>query len=737
MGAYMSQVRYHPLGPLLAGEGSRAFLGLALAEGTPPRPVVLVWAPPDVTRDSELSSQLERETQRAAVLEHPNILRVHGLVPLEAGLARITEFADGESLRRLMEVRPRIPPAFAALIVSDVAMGVHYAHLAGNDDGTPLVHGDLRPETVMVSFNGVCKVTGYGALNVAPRERNGRRVRNRRNYSAPEQLMGGREAVTARTDVFLLGLLLHECLSGRMPFQDAQDSDQAVINRQLPPLPSDVPRALAEVVRTATAKRANERYATALEFREAVVAAVEGGLPSSETFSEFLTQLFPPERDARATRRQMLEIGLADVARRTSQTGMPAVAPTRPSGNTATVAPTRPITGSIPPVVLDEATQNADAEFHDVPFEQDDEVALDSVMELTGRHTRPGVARPLPPREEPRAPALQEEPRTPPLAEPPRPLPPEEPEQPRPPSARRAAPTRPPEAEEADDAPAPRKRRSRLPLLAGALATAAAAAGGFFVWNQQQARERAADTQVAPIAQARPQPPPAMPPAPAPEKAAEPAPAAAAQPSPEAGATAVATAQPTLEGDAGTPPAQGAAPAVALAAGTSPSGPGGTVVPAAGTLPATPPASASTEAPAAPTTQTPVVTTRLQLLVMPPVEVSLDGKRLGKTPLMVPLAPGPYTLELNNKAKGVRTTRAVTVQPKGTTKQRILLGRGLVLVRAPAGSRIFLNGRKAGPKLSLYEGEHQLVVTTGKARWEKSFRLEPRQRVTFDVAHQK
>jgi len=727
----MSQVRYHPLGPLLAGEGSRAFLGLALAEGAPPRPVVLVWAPPDVTRDSELSAQLGRETQRAAVLEHPNILRVHGLVPLEAGLARITEFADGESLRRVLEVRPRIPSAFAALIVSDVAMGVHYAHLAGNDDGTPLVHGDLRPETVMVSFNGVCKVTGYGALNVAPRERNGRRVRNRRNYSAPEQLMGGREAVTARTDVFLLGLMLHECLSGRMPFQDASDSDQAVLTRQLPPLPSDVPRGLAEVVRISTSKRGNERYATALEFREAVVAAVEG-LPSAETFSEFLVQLFPPDRDARATRRQMLEIGLADVAaRRASLTGMPSVAPTRPSGNTATVPPSRPIMGSIPPVVLDEATQNADAEFHDVPFEQNDEVALDSVMELTGRHTVPGVARPLPPREEPRAPSLQEEPRTPPLAEASRPLPPEAhepsaaPEAPRPPPARRAAPARPAKAEEVDDAPAPKKRRSRLPLIAGALATAVAAAGGFFVWNQQQQQQAREN-----IAQAAPKPPPAMPPAPAPAPApAETAGLAPAAPGDSDGGTAVATAQPTLEGDA--------APAVALAAGTAPSEPGGTVVPASGTLPAAPPASGSTEAPAAPTTQTPVVTTRLQLFVMPPVEVSLDGKRLGKTPLMVPLAPGPYTLELTNKTKGVRTARAVTVRPQGTTKQRFLLGKGTVLVRAPAGSRIFLNGRKAGPKLSLYEGEHQLVVTTGKARWEKSFRLEPRQRVTFDVAHEK
>ncbi|MCY1079379.1 protein kinase domain-containing protein [Archangium lansingense] len=722
----MSPVRYHPLGPLLSGEGSRAFLGLALEDGATPRPVVLVWAPPDITRDKELCSQLERETQRAAVLEHPNILRVHGLVPLEAGLARITEFADGESLRRLMEVRPRIPPAFAALIVSDVATGVHYAHLAGNDDGTPLVHGDLRPETVMVSFNGVCKVTGYGALNVAPRERNGRRVRNRRNYSAPEQLMGGREAVTARTDVFLLGLLLHECLSGRMPFQDAQDSDQAVINRQLPPLPSDVPRPFAEVVRIATSKRANDRYATPLEFREAVVAAVEG-LPSAETFSEFLTQLFPPDRDARATRRQMLEIGLADMARRASSPGMPAVAPTRPSGNTAVVAPSRPISGSIPLADLDEATQNADVEYHDVPFEEDDEVALDSVMELTGRHSRPGVARPLPPREESRAPALAEEPRTPPLAEPPRPLPPDELEAPPPAAARQAPPNKPAEAEEVDGAPAPRKkRRSRLPLLAGVLATAAAA-GGFFFWNEhQKAQEIPAAPQVAPIAQAAPKAPPATLPAPAPAEAAAPDPAV---PVDADGGTTVAAAPPAI---AGTTP--NTAPAVTVAGGAAPAEPGGTVVPASGTLPATPPPSGSTEAP---TAQSPVVTTRLQLLVMPPVEVSLDGKRLGRTPLTVPLAPGPYTLELSNKAKGVRTARAITVLPQGTTKQRILLGKGTVQVRAPAGSRIYLNGRKAGPKLSLYEGEHQLVVITGKARWEKSFRLEPRQRVTFDVAHEK
>jgi len=696
----MNQVRYQPLGPLLAGEGSRAFLGLALETGATPRPVVLVWAPPEVLRDPELSAGLQRETQRASVLDHPNILRVHGLVPLDAGLARVTEFADGESLRRLLEVRPRIPPAFAALIASDVAMGIHYAHLAGNDDGTALVHGDLRPETVMVGFNGVCKVTGYGALSVAPRERNGRRVHNRRNYSAPEQLIGGREAMSARTDVFLLGVLLYECLSGRMPFQDSQDPDQAILNRALPTLPSDVPRPLAEVVQHATSKHAKERYATALEFREAVVAAVQG-LPSAETFSEFLGQLFPPDRDARATRRQMLEIGLADVTRRVSGTEFPAVQlpmPPRPSGSVAPVVPSRP-SGSTPLV-----SDNPEAVEEDIPLDvalqEADADTIDSVLEITGRHARPGVARPLPVREDPTPPARE--------------------------VLREVMES----AEEEESRPA-LKRRSRMPLVVGALAAAAAAAAGFFVWNgRQQAAPEAADTSVAAVAPTPPAPTQSPPPPPASgntgalAQAAPGSAPAAAQPAPGNPGTATATAP--------------SAPGVVLAGGTAPPSPGGSVVPASGTAPATAPASGGKEAPATPTSAQAPVTTKLQLFVLPPVDVSLDGKRLGRTPLTVPLAPGPYTLELSNPAKGVvKATRVITVLPKGTTTQRMLVGRGTVLVRAPAGSRILLDGRKAGPKLSPFEGEHQLVVTNGKARWEKSFRLEPRQKVTFDVAYEK
>ncbi|WNG36869.1 protein kinase [Archangium violaceum] len=349
----MSQVRYEILGPLIPGEGSRPSLALALEDSAPPQPVVLVWAPADVVQDAAMLSRLRRETERAVVFDHPNILRVHGLVTLDGRVARVTEFADGESLRQVLEAGQRLPLPFAALIAADVAKGVHYAHVAGNDDGTPLIHGDIRPETVMVSFNGVCKVSGYGALGVAPRERNGRRVRNRRLYSAPEQLMGGREASSVLTDVFLLGLLLYECLSGRKPFQDSIDQDKAILNRPLPPLPAEVPLRFNEVVRRATAKRSGDRYPSALAFRDALVE-VAGDLSSSAAFAEYLTKVIPANSEARIARKKMIEQGIAEVASRAPITASapiirgaaPAYTPPPISGSAPTITAPMPV---IPP----------------------------------------------------------------------------------------------------------------------------------------------------------------------------------------------------------------------------------------------------------------------------------------------------------------------------------------------------------------------------------------------------
>jgi len=317
--------RYAALGPALSGEGSRAFLGLRIADEDV-GPCVLVWVPEHVTSDPELVERLRRETARATALTHPNILRVYGLTDVDEGLARVVEFADGESLRRIFDVADGLPACFAARIAVDAALGVQYAHLAGNDDGAPLVHGDLRPETLLVSYSGVTKISGYGALTVAPRELGGRRVVARRRYSAPEQILGGRYAVTPQTDVYLLGVILYEALTGEIPFQAASDFDDAVLT-QPPALDSElVPPRLRSVIGMALAKRGNQRFPTVQSFREAVEEEA-GELPERTELGNFLKRAFAGD-EACAARRRTLDAGIKEW---TARKRLPAPVSLRPS----------------------------------------------------------------------------------------------------------------------------------------------------------------------------------------------------------------------------------------------------------------------------------------------------------------------------------------------------------------------------------------------------------------------
>lgn len=311
-------IRYQALGPLLAGEGSRAFLGLAISEENKARPVVIIWVPEHAEKDPELLEKIRRETEHAAKHDHPNIVTVIGFATLDEGHARVVEFADGESLRKIVDVAKKLPPRFAARIICDACTGVHYAHIAGNDDGTPLVHGDVRPETLLVSFNGVTKVTGYGALAFAPRELGGQRVKGRRVHSAPEQIIGGRAAITIPTDVYLLGLALYECLTGQVPWADQGEFfDHAVLTLPLPPPPpGDVPEKLEPVIMKACAKKALDRYQTPLALREAIEEAMGSEIASAEELVKYLDSLFPQSHQLRADRRHTIDAGIADFVRR-------------------------------------------------------------------------------------------------------------------------------------------------------------------------------------------------------------------------------------------------------------------------------------------------------------------------------------------------------------------------------------------------------------------------------------
>lgn len=706
----MSSVRYQSLGPLLAGEGSRAFLGLALEDGASPRPVVLIWAPQDVVQNPELTATLRRETARALVFEHPHILRVHALAEQDGGLARVTEFADGEPLRRLLEAHPRLPPHFAALVVADAAVGLHYAHVAGNDDGTPFVHGDVRPETLMISFGGLTKVTGYGALGVAPRERGGKRVKNRRLYSAPEQLLGGREAVNVQSDVFLLGLVLHECLSGKIPFKDAADPDKAVLTRSLPPMAQDVPLKLDAVLRRATAKRAKERYPTALAFREAVVEAV-GSLPTHAEFSEFLSKYFPPESEARATRRRVIEAGIAEVMQKAG-ISPPAVAEFLARG-------------ALPPGLMP-------AKWPELPGQLHASGSADG----SGAQAGSGSAA----------------------------------------SGNAQAATAAGSTEQSGTGSAGAQTQSGAGGQAQAGAQAQSGAGA-----QHQS---GASTQAHSGSGAQAQSGAG---APAQSGAGAQAQSGAGAPAQSgAGAQAQSGAGAPAQSGAGTQAHPGATGTGASAETPVPTSPTGTGAHAA---PTTPPAAQkqsrswmafvgvglaltvgagavvlsrlpsnieSELEDAGVTDALPVDAgvTRdagpvdagipmgtLDVTVDPRVEVSIPGQYLGRTPVSAAVPAGRHVLTLSNPVLGIQTTRVITVPAGGRSSQQIFLNKGFANVRAPEGAIVTVDGRLIGAapieELDLYEGTHQLLVIVNSSRWQKTFKVEPGQRVTFDVNFEK
>ncbi|MBM7116584.1 protein kinase domain-containing protein [Archangium primigenium] len=615
----MSQVRYQLLGPLIPGEGTRPSLALALEQGAPPVPVVVVWAPTEVAQDAMMLARLQKETERAVVFEHPHILRVHGLVTLDGRVARVTEYADGEPLRHVLDVCPRLPPPFAALIAADVAMGVHYAHVAGNDDGTPFVHADLRPETIMVSFHGVVKVSGYGALSVAPREGNGRRVRNRRLYSAPEQLMGGREASSVPTDVFLLGLLLHECLSGRKPFQDSIDPDKAILSRPLPPLPEEVPLPFNEVIRRATAKRAKERYASALAFREALVAIV-GELPTPTALAEFLAKQLPRDTETRRARRAMIDQGIVELTHPAPSAAL--VAAPMPVAAPAAPAPT-PAPAPAPVVEAAPAPRFEAASVLPTPLPPTPGIEVPPAATAQPQGEPVPVTGPL-------VPGM--------LVTPP------------------AAP-----------APARRSRRASTALISAVGVGLLVSAVGLIWTIRGRPALSVTDDTGAPV---------------------------------DITAPVLIVEEPV---DAGVPP-----PTVQPKTGSAVP-----VVPAATVPP-----------------------TLVELMVSPDVAIAIDGRNMGHTPLQVPLPPGRHMVTLVDEAKGLRTARLIDVRQ--TTEKvtfNIKLTMGSVLIQAPAGAQVSLDGRALGTApvvdQTIFEGEHRLRVTQDDAVWERDFVLTGEQRLVF------
>lgn len=294
----------------MGGFGSQAFLGCVHREDGI-KPAVMVFLPDEIVDNAELFRRVWSETELGTFIDHVNVIGVMGVARLDEGYARVVEYADAESLRsvyrRATTLKKPIPPTIACAIVADACMGAHYAHELGvMETGEPMIHGGIRPETLQVSFKGMGKVTGYGATTIAEIARKARGTDNVKDaYAAPEQSYGGRNATTIQTDVYALGCVMYEALTGKAPFAADNDLAEAMIRDELSrPQYEGVTDSMAMVVLKATRKKSSDRYQSALEMRMDILDKCEHA--TEIDIRHFMDQLFPPETVPRATRDQML-----------------------------------------------------------------------------------------------------------------------------------------------------------------------------------------------------------------------------------------------------------------------------------------------------------------------------------------------------------------------------------------------------------------------------------------------
>lgn len=317
------------LGPLQSGVPTRAFLGVELlgGESSPENPVVVVWLPDEVVADERQLARCRRETAFVTQLRHPNLIDVHGLVHFEEGWARIVAFVDGEPLSRILrDLRAsgrEMPPELAARMIIDVCSGVQHAHEEGMSrfNGRAIVHGGIRPDTLMVSFDGRIRVTGYGAAMLAHHVAhnvddnvNAPPSNDLAVYLAPEQVLGGRATASPATDVYAIGAVLYELIAGEPPFADADNIENAILG-EAPPMVGDggLAARLGAVAAHALAKRGPDRFESVEALKTAVLEAIEDeGIPvaSPTTLAKLLDTVIPHDAPERLGRRELLASAL-------------------------------------------------------------------------------------------------------------------------------------------------------------------------------------------------------------------------------------------------------------------------------------------------------------------------------------------------------------------------------------------------------------------------------------------
>ena len=268
------------------------------------RLVALKVLSPNISQDDAEHRAFLREAEIATRLEHPNIVRIFDVGETDGQMYLAMELVHGASLSMLQRAaKGPVPIPIALRLLSDVAGALHHAHeLADPNHGAlGVVHQDVSPQNVLVSYDGTVKLVDFGVARLGTFE--GSRtetLRGKPSYASPEQIAG--KNIDRRTDVFALGVIAWELLTGERLFRRETSAATylAVIQGEIPYVASknaSIPAVVADQVKQALERERDARFRSAEAFRKALAdAAAQAGVAEAtrEELAAWARSLVPP-----------------------------------------------------------------------------------------------------------------------------------------------------------------------------------------------------------------------------------------------------------------------------------------------------------------------------------------------------------------------------------------------------------------------------------------------------------
>ena len=311
--------RYDILGRVAAGGMAEILLARVVGPHAFERLVAMKRILPHLVQDRTFVQMFVDEARIAASIHHARVVQVHELACIGGEYFLVMEYVEGESLgglmRRLWLRREPLDRVLAAHIIAEACAGLHAAHELTDTSGVArqVVHRDVSPQNVMVTYSGEVKVLDFGIAKASDSARTqGGQVKGKCEYMSPEQCRG--EPLDRGSDIFSLGVLLYELTVGRRLFkrENCLLAFYAICHEPIP-APSQIdpsyPPVLEAICARALAHERRDRYPSMLEMRRDLVAAIRGMAGTERRASEeealagLMTRLF---EDRMREKREMM-----------------------------------------------------------------------------------------------------------------------------------------------------------------------------------------------------------------------------------------------------------------------------------------------------------------------------------------------------------------------------------------------------------------------------------------------